>query len=285
MPGMELFSSRTPDRGSQLDVTELKKELSLPPGATERETREKFFDFINRASARFEGSAVNHLSPAEADLPRMWLEFKGKLRNIDQGVDSLFPPGVSAVSGRERAELAQLFGAVEGLEPVTEATKRSRTYILEEMRKHDLNVSPDEHRLWFGASVQVRRFESGQPAFIAPAVAEILRTLTARADALKGAPNEIREGMQIGETNLIWRNIGGDFEPCFRDGRYVNSSILISTRYLRICLDRIEGDDLGARQQRRILTGALAVLESGEGRIDFVRRLREEFGPQSPATR
>ena len=111
MRALELFVSRPPEQEAKLHLMELKTELSLPSGAREQEVREKFFDFIDRATARFEFSTSKYLSAAEADLPRMWVQFKGHLLGIEEGPGSLFPPAIRNTSGTARSDLAQLFGA------------------------------------------------------------------------------------------------------------------------------------------------------------------------------
>ena len=261
MRALELFVSRPPEQEAKLHLMELKAELSLPSGAREQEVKEKFFDFIDRAIARFEFSTSKYLSAAEADLPRMWVQFKGLLLGIEEGPGSLFLPAIRNNSGTARSDLAQLFGAVERLVPVTEKIHDRIDALREEIKRHDIMYTEDEQRLWFAASSQARRFETHAPAFISPEEEKMIRIFESRARSVAGQPNDVRELEHLGETNLVWRTIKGALKPCFRDGRYSNSSIFLSPVYLRICRGRLPEGQRGAMQQRKILDGALAVVE------------------------
>lgn len=260
--------------GRQITNAELTQALGLDPRSSPESLGSELLTVQAKAEARLNTGGSCFIAQAENSLRRTWENIRGNFVVPETGL--LFGPTFEMRRGSDLESLREL---AQLLAPLTEITPESAKQIfkLDDLIQDRRLKGPSAGRkqLWDSCIYQARRVLEGGRGFLSQAEAEVLTTLSRRPVA-----PHVEQGARLGRTNLVWRSIDGRWEPCFENGRYRTTSILLaSRRYLQECLEthRLPNDSIAAEQQRAILSRALRAINNSYGDESRRRVLREEL--------
>jgi hypothetical protein len=280
---MSLFGPdiRQVQRAADAPQADLVALLGLSADTSSGKLQQAFTDLIGRIQARYGFPASVALEGPERELANIWSDLKPSVYIPEPG--TLFSPALSLVSGRETTEFRKLKQAVEFLAPVDRELNAEIQKYKPLVGSGRIQLEPEESGRWHSCLVQSSEFEKGHSAYLSPAEQELVTKL--RLSVEHGIPDH-GPARRLGNTNLVWKQFDGHWEPCIEGSRYSHSSLLdLSTVYLRICRDRdrLPENDSSAAEQKRIIERVLAMKAHRITRHDLLAELAHEYPPPKAA--